>query len=130
MATMTTRTTTPLSTYADLDLVPKPVAEPGVAFVARDHLSIVGAKAIEGAPDLILEILFPAIKRRDLRTKRALTQRFGGREYEIVEPKTRTATVDALIAARSAPLLLAYGLIRSTVIPGPEVAVVVLFSGL
>ncbi|CAA9571927.1 MAG: hypothetical protein AVDCRST_MAG19-2873 [uncultured Thermomicrobiales bacterium] len=87
-------------------------------FGARDHLSILRPEATEGDPDLIVQILSPSTKRRDLRTKRALSERFGGREYRVVDPAARTATVPALIGERYEPLLLADGLIRSTVILG------------
>lgn len=114
----------------DVVFAPKLVAVPNFVFVARDRLRIVGPKAIEGAPDPIVEILSPSTKRRDLRAKRALYERFGVREYWILDPKSRTATVDVLTGDRYEPLLLADGVIRSTVIPGLKVAVAALFRGL
>lgn len=113
----------------DVVFAPKLVAVPDVVYVSHERLRIVGPKAIEGAPDLIVEILSPSTKRRDLRAKRALYERFGVREYWILDPKTRTAPVDVLTGDRYAPLPIKDGVIRSTVVPGLEVAVTALFRG-
>lgn len=61
----------------DVKLTPTVVAVPDIVFIRRERLDIVGQKAIEGAPDLIVEILSPSTRRRDLGTKRALYERFG-----------------------------------------------------
>jgi Uma2 family endonuclease len=117
---------------APIDVVfgPKLVAVPDVVFVRRDRLHIVGPTSIEGAPDLIVEILSPSTRRRDLREKRALYERFGVREYWLLDPKARSATVLVLRDARYEPLLLAAGRIRSVVVPGLDVEVAALFAGL
>ena len=41
---------------------------------------------IEGAPDLIVEVLSPGTSARDLRDKKALYERAGVREYLVVDP--------------------------------------------
>jgi Uma2 family endonuclease len=41
---------------------------------------------IDGAPDLVIEVLSPATATRDLREKKALYARHGVREYIIVDP--------------------------------------------
>jgi Uma2 family endonuclease len=44
------------------------------------------ADRIEGAPDLICEVLSPGTSARDLRDKKALYERAGVREYLVVDP--------------------------------------------
>jgi len=41
---------------------------------------------IEGAPDLVIEVLSPATSAKDLRQKKALYERAGVREYLVVDP--------------------------------------------
>jgi Uma2 family endonuclease len=41
---------------------------------------------IEGAPDLVVEVLSPSTSTKDLREKKALYQRAGVREYLIIDP--------------------------------------------
>lgn len=45
---------------------------------------------IKGAPDLIVEILSPATGRKDRREKKALYERFGVREYILLDPANET----------------------------------------
>ena len=77
----------------DVRLSPDNVLIPDIIFVARERRQIVGAKVIEAAPDLVVEILSPGTRRRDLGVKRGLYARFGVREYWIVDPDERSVTV-------------------------------------
>ena len=51
------------------------------------------ARRIEGAPDLIAEILSPATRMKDMVLKLYKYQRAGVKEYWIVDPKKRTVTI-------------------------------------
>jgi Uma2 family endonuclease len=41
---------------------------------------------IEGAPEVVIEMLFPSTSAKDLRQKRALYERVGVAEYLVVDP--------------------------------------------
>ena len=92
----------------DIRLTPDNVLIPDIVFIARDRLHIVGPKTIDAAPDLVVEILSPGTRQRDLTVKRELYARFGVQEYWIVDPETETLTVHRwtpdgyLIALRAA----------------------------
>jgi len=45
---------------------------------------------IQGAPDLVIEILSPATGRKDRREKKGLYERFGVREYMVLDPANET----------------------------------------
>jgi Uma2 family endonuclease len=81
----------------DVRLTPDNVLVPDLVFIARDRLHIIGPKAIDAAPDLIVEILSPGTKQRDLSMKRALYARFGVQEYWVVEPEARSVTTLMLV---------------------------------
>jgi Uma2 family endonuclease len=51
---------------------------------------------VQGAPDLIVEVLSPSNRGHDLLTKRALYARAGVREYWIADPEARTLEIFAL----------------------------------
>ena len=69
---------------------------PDVWFVARDRLPSLGVKTMDAAPDLVIEILSPGTRRRDLNTKRELYARFRVPEYWIVDPEKEAITVFTL----------------------------------
>ena len=53
-------------------------------------------RGVEGAPDLLIEVLSPSNRGHDLLTKRALYARAGVREYWLVDPEARTIEILAL----------------------------------
>ncbi len=74
--------------YAPVDVIldRSTVAVPDLVFVSKKRSAIVTERAIEGAPDLIVEILSPSTSRRDRGVKMKLYQRFGVAHYWIVDP--------------------------------------------
>jgi Uma2 family endonuclease len=112
----------------DIKFTPTIVAVPDVVYIRWERLDIVGQKAIEGTPDLIVEILSPSTRRRDLGTKRALYERFGVPEYWIVDPRARRVTVHVLRGDQYEPLSET-GTVRSTVLPELAIQVEELFAG-
>jgi Uma2 family endonuclease len=104
------------------------VVIPDLLFIRRDRLGIIGPAAIEGAPDLVLEILSPSTRERDLGEKLALYARFGIPEYWVVDPKARSITVYVLRGDRYEPLPQEDGIARSEVLPGLAIDVAALFA--
>ncbi len=75
----------------DVHLAPHSIVQPDVIYVSADRLSVLGDKQgwIEGAPDLLVEILSPGTARRDRVLKLDLYARSGVGEYWIVDPAER-----------------------------------------
>ena len=53
-------------------------------------------RGLEGAPDLLIEVLSPSSRGHDTLTKRALYSRAGVREYWIVDPEHRRVEILSL----------------------------------
>ena len=87
-------------------LTPDNLLIPDVIFVAQERLHVIGPKTIDAAPDMVVEILSPGTRQRDLTTKRNLYARFGVQEYWIVDPDARAVTVLALNRTSMKPSLL------------------------
>jgi Uma2 family endonuclease len=66
------------------------IVEPDVLFVSEKRLSILTEKNIQGAPDLVIEVLSPSTAAQDRGPKLALYQRSGVLEYWIVDPAAKT----------------------------------------
>jgi Uma2 family endonuclease len=76
--------------------------EPDLVVVLREHADRIGRQAIEGAPDLVVEILSPGTAKRDLVVKRKQYEEAAVPEYWIVDPESQSVEVLALEHARYA----------------------------
>jgi Uma2 family endonuclease len=78
--------------YAPLDVVLSmtDVVQPDILFVSRDRSEIITKKNIIAAPDLVIEILSESTETLDRVTKKDLYERYGAKEYWIVDPSART----------------------------------------
>ncbi|WP_295388839.1 Uma2 family endonuclease [uncultured Thiodictyon sp.] len=74
----------PFVAPTDVKLSESDVVQPDILAVC-DPAKITPSH-IEGAPDLIVEVLSPGTSVRDLRDKKALYERAGVREYLVVDP--------------------------------------------
>lgn len=70
----------------DVYLDDENVVQPDILFIAKDRLNIIGEKNIQGAPDLVIEIISEDSAYRDLVQKKKLYAKFGVKEYWIVIP--------------------------------------------
>jgi Uma2 family endonuclease len=63
------------------------VLQPDLLFIAKARQHIVTEKAIEGVPDLVIEILSPGTSRTDRVTKAQIYARYGIPAYWIMDPE-------------------------------------------
>ncbi len=111
--------------FSELDVV-----EPDLLYIAKERSSIITEKNIQGAPDLLIEILSEGTRKTDEIVKRKLYERFGVHEYWIVDPVLDSVKVYRLVEnvyERVAELTaekaetLATPLLPGLTIPLPEV---------
>ncbi len=69
------------------------VVQPDILFISKERLNIIGEKNIEGAPDLVIEIILENSVYRDMVQKKKLYARFGVKEYWIVIPDEKEIEV-------------------------------------
>lgn len=74
----------------DLILSEHDVRQPDIMMIHRSRLSIITKRGVEGAPDLVVEILSPGLRKRDKVGKAATYARYGVPEYWIVDPEAIT----------------------------------------
>jgi Uma2 family endonuclease len=79
----------PLDVYLDEENV----VQPDILFISKERLNIIGEKNIQGAPDLVIEIISENTAYRDLVQKKKLYARFSVREYWIVLPEEESIEV-------------------------------------
>ncbi len=72
------------------------VAQPDILFVSNARSNIITAPNIQGAPDLVVEILSPGTAAYDRGYKRGLYGRHGVLEYWLVDPDANSVEVLAL----------------------------------
>lgn len=71
--------------------------QPDLIFVSKERESIITYANIQGAPDLVVEILSPSTTRRDWRDKMDLYARYEVSEYWVISPESRTVWVFLLV---------------------------------
>lgn len=83
----------------DVILDDRSVVVPDLAFVSSDRMGLVTERGIEGAPDLIVEVLSPGTARRDRVAKLRLYARHGVRHYWLADPEARIVEAFELVDA-------------------------------
>ncbi len=78
------------------------VLEPDLVVIRKEHAARVLSQYIEGAPDLVIEILSPGTARHDLHTKRDRYELFQVPEYWIVDPEAESIEILVLRDGRYA----------------------------
>jgi Uma2 family endonuclease len=81
--------------YAPIDVIlsktEKP--QPDILFISKDRLNTITEKNIQGAPDLVVEILSPSTTSRDKVEKSRLYYKYGVKEYWIIDPDAKIVEV-------------------------------------
>ena len=74
--------------FSDTDVVlsDTEVVKPDLLFISKEREDIITYENIQGAPDLVVEILSPSTSRRDWNEKRELYAKHGVREYLVMDP--------------------------------------------
>jgi Uma2 family endonuclease len=74
--------------FSNIDIV-----VPDILFVSTKRKAIITEKNLQGAPDLIIEILSKSTRNTDERLKRNLYEHHGVTEYWIVDPESETIAI-------------------------------------
>ncbi|HWF43022.1 MAG TPA: Uma2 family endonuclease [Candidatus Kapabacteria bacterium] len=78
------------SAPTDVHVSYKDVYQPDIFFIASDHLSDIEEDGVYGAPDLVIEILSPSTAVYDRGPKKDGYEKFGVKEYWIVDPQKKS----------------------------------------
>jgi Uma2 family endonuclease len=81
--------------YAPVDVYfgPTEANQPDIIFISKGRLDIIEAERINGAPDLVVEILSPASAYYDLKRKFRVYETQGVKEYWLVDPEEKSVAV-------------------------------------
>ncbi len=117
----------------DVMLSENDVVQPDVVFLTKDRMSLAaGGDKIQGAPDLVVEILSPRTQKTDSITKRHLYEKYGVREYWIVDPEMEAVEIYRLWDGRfrrAAELSAERGdILKSPLFPGLEIVLSEIFE--
>jgi Uma2 family endonuclease len=77
----------------DVILSPDNVFQPDILFISNENMGILTEKNVQGAPDLIVEILSPGTAVYDLGIKKEVYERTGVKEFWIIDPESNMALV-------------------------------------
>jgi Uma2 family endonuclease len=69
------------------------VVEPDILYVSKSRAEVLTEKNIQGAPDLVVEVLSPGTLEADRTFKLKLYARYGVQEYWIIDPEGPSAEI-------------------------------------
>jgi Uma2 family endonuclease len=113
------------------------VVEPDLMFISTARREVLTAANVQGAPDLVVEVVSPSSRRHDEVRKRDLYERGGVAEYWVVDPEAETVKVfrrggDEPTSGRFArPVLLTLrdgDTLTSPLLPGFELPLAAVFA--
>jgi Uma2 family endonuclease len=62
------------------------IVQPDIIFISKENFEVLTDLNVRGEPDLIIEILSPSTAKMDRIFKKSLYERFGVKEYWIIDP--------------------------------------------
>lgn len=77
----------------DVFLDRKNVFQPDMLYVKKENLGIISELGLNAAPDVAVEIILPSNSFKDRNQKRKLYQKFGVKEYWIIDPGNKTLEI-------------------------------------
>ena len=77
----------------DVVLSNENIVQPDILFIFKQRFSIITEKNIQGAPDLLIEIISPSTREKDNLLKRKLYAKFGVREFWLVDGEKKEVEV-------------------------------------
>lgn len=116
----------------DVVLSPHDVVQPDLLFISNERMPILTEKNLQGAPDLAIEILSATTRKLDEGIKLERYERFGVREYWLVDPSRKAVCIYRQSGDRlrkEADLTAAAGdCLTSPLLPGLELPLVEVFQ--
>lgn len=99
------------------------IVEPDLVYVAAENKKIITEKNIQGAPDLVVEILSPGTTETDLDLKKKLYEKNQVKEYWVADPDAETVLVFLLEDGlyREAACLTRNEVLSTGLVPGMEI---------
>jgi Uma2 family endonuclease len=97
------------------------IAQPDVTFVSEKRSQILTEDNIQGAPDLVMEVLSPSTQSQDRGPKLALYERSGISEYWIVDPSSKTVEIREFGTTRRTRIYKEGQSFESALLPGLSV---------
>lgn len=114
----------------DVRLSPHDVVQPDLIFITKARRGIFVENVVEGAPDLVIEILSPSTRINDEVRKARLYAAAGIPEYWIADALTERFSIYVLVDGTYREVPHQAGSVRSTVLPGLVIDVAALFDDL
>jgi Uma2 family endonuclease len=106
-------------------LGPDSGVEPDLVYVSREREHIISARGVEGAPDLVVEVLSPNTQATDRGRKMRRYAAAGIPHYWLLDPRTR-ALEPYQLSGQGYELLGIFGpgaVFRPALFPGLEIAI-------
>jgi Uma2 family endonuclease len=100
----------------DVFLDDKNAFQPDILFVSKENMHLIEEDGLYGAPDLVIEILSPSNSTYDLKVKKEVYERYGVKEYWIVDPEDNNVTGYTLKDSKFVLLMKGEGKIQSALL--------------
>ncbi len=115
--------------YAPCDVVLSQldVVQPDIMFISAAREELLTSANVQGAPDLVIEILSPSTRRLDLQLKRKRYDLFGVDEYWIVDPENETVAIHRR-GGESLEAISVTDPIESPLLPGFHISLAEIFA--